>query len=242
MFDRDSTPSVIAAYRKRQQRAERLLMLFWIVVMLVVVGAGYLVYRLLSPKDNTPQQALVTSQTPAPSQAAVQEIPTTAAPQMAVSDTPAWTDTPSGPTSTPTEAVTIYTVQSGDTMSSIATQFGVSLFDLQRLNPAVTPEFLNLGDKISVPIPQGEAPTATPGVAGEGTTLEYTVVSGDTLASIAERFGTTIIDIVRENNQDSADQIQVGQTLKIRASATPVPAAQTEPPGTPPVDSPTPAP
>jgi len=242
MFDRDSTPSVIAAYRKRQQRAERLLMLFWIVVMLVVVGAGYLVYRLLSPKDNTPQQALAMTQTPAPSQAAVQEIPTTVSPQLVVSDTPAWTDTPAGPTATPTEAVTIYTVQSGDTMSSIATQFGVSLFDLQRLNPAVTPEFLNLGDKISVPIPQqGDVPTATPGVAGEGTTLEYTVVSGDTLASIAQRFGTTIIDIVRENNLDSADQIQVGQTLKIRASATPVPA-QTEAPGTPPADSPTPAP
>jgi LysM repeat protein len=241
MFDRDSTPSVIAAYRKRQQRAERLLMLFWIVVMLVVVGAGYLVYRLLTPKDASPQQAVVTTETPAPSQAAVQSAPTTVAPQLAVSDTPAWTATPAGPTATPTEAVTVYTVQSGDTMSSIATQFGVSLFELQRLNPAVTPEFLNLGDELKIPIPAGESPTATAGIPGESTTIEYTVVAGDTLASIAQRFGTTIIDIVRENNLESADQIQEGQKLRIRASATPIPA-QTEPPGSTPANSPTPAP
>lgn len=241
MFDRDSTPSVIAAYRKRQQRAERLLVLFWIVVMLVVVGAGYLVYRLLTPKDNTPQQALVTTETPASTQAAVQEIPTTAPAQLAVTDTPAWTATPAGPTSTPTEAVTIYTVQSGDTMSSIAAQFGVSLLDLQRLNPAVTPEFLNLGDKISVPAQESASATAPAGVAGETTTVEYTVVSGDTLASIAQRFGTTISDIVRENNLESADQIQEGQKLKIPANATPVPA-QTEAPGNASAETPTPAP
>jgi LysM repeat protein len=241
MFDRDSTPSVIAAYRKRQQRAERLLMLFWIVVMLVVVGAGYLVYRLLTPKGASPQQAVVTTETPAPSQAAVQAAPTTAVPQLTVSDTPAWTATPAGPTATPTEAVTTYTVQSGDTMSSIATQFGVSLLDLQRLNPAVTPEFLNLGDEIKVPISGGGAPTATAGVPGESTTIEYTVVAGDTLASIAQRFGTTIIDIVRANNLESADQIREGQTLKIPASATPIPA-QTEAADTAPADSPTPAP
>lgn len=46
-------------------------------------------------------------------------------------------------------------------------------------------------------------------------TRTYTVVSGDTLSSIASRFGTTVNDICRLNNISDPNNIYVGQVLNI---------------------------
>jgi len=74
------------------------------------------------------------------------------------------------------------------------------------------------------------APTATPptlivvtptapssgggGGGGSGTTIYYTVVQGDTLSSIASRFGTTV-DAIKAANGLVSDLIYVGQVLII---------------------------
>ena len=46
--------------------------------------------------------------------------------------------------------------------------------------------------------------------------MKYTVKTGDTLSSIAKRFGTTVKAIMRANPWiDDPDYIQVGWVLKI---------------------------
>ncbi len=45
----------------------------------------------------------------------------------------------------------IYTIQSGDTMSAIASRFGVSLTELMNANPGVNPRALQIGQKIMIP-------------------------------------------------------------------------------------------
>lgn len=58
-----------------------------------------------------------------------------------------------------------YTVKSGDTISSIALQFGVSMDDLQAANPEISPNTMSIGQVIRIPSdpenPSGE-PTPTP--------------------------------------------------------------------------------
>jgi LysM repeat protein len=58
-----------------------------------------------------------------------------------------------------------YIVQSGDTMSSIALKFGVSMEDLQAANPEISPNAMSIGQVIKIPSdpenPSGE-PTPTP--------------------------------------------------------------------------------
>jgi LysM repeat protein len=58
-----------------------------------------------------------------------------------------------------------YTVQSGDTISSIALKFGVSMDDLQAANPEISPNAMSVGQAINIPSnpenPSGE-PTPTP--------------------------------------------------------------------------------
>ena len=52
--------------------------------------------------------------------------------------------------------------------------------------------------------------TATPG---------YTVVDGDTLSVIAQRFNTTVEALVNANQLTNADEIVAGQILAIAAPA-----------------------
>jgi len=65
------------------------------------------------------------------------------------------------PTSTPFA----YTIQRGDTISSVALKFGVSMDDLLAANPEVSPNAMSVGQVINIPSnpenPSGE-PTPTP--------------------------------------------------------------------------------
>jgi LysM repeat protein len=58
-----------------------------------------------------------------------------------------------------------YTVQTGDTISSIALKFGVSIDDLQAANPEISPNTMSVGQVLNIPSnpdnPSGE-PTPTP--------------------------------------------------------------------------------
>ena len=60
-----------------------------------------------------------------------------------------------------------------------------------------------------------------------GTEIEYTIVAGDTLRTIADTFNSTVIDILERNPEiEDRDDIHPGQVIKIRVNiATPVPTA-----------------
>lgn len=108
-----------------------------------------------------------------------------------------------------------YKIQKGDTYYSIGRQFGVSMNAIQQANPGVDPTRLQLGQVINIPAPA--APTAAPApVLGSGQTV-HKVVSGDTLSSIAQRYGTTWQEIQKLNNLPTTN-IKVGQELRIPAS------------------------
>ncbi len=231
MSNRRSSPGGLDAYRRRQERFERMLPFFWIGVMLLVLGAGYLLYRYLAPDDPTRIASL--TETSAPTEPTVEAIATTPAPEPTDTLLPADTAT-SAPTDTPAGPVVIsYTVQTGDTLASIAAQFSMGLPTLTALNPEVTPEFLNIGDQLSVLSQVDPGPTISPGGAEAGSIIEYQVQAGDTLAAIALQYGSTVDAIVQENNLASPDQIQEGQTLRIPVApgTTPQPTSA-QPPAT----------
>jgi len=65
----------------------------------------------------------------------------------------------------------------------------------------------------------------------------YTVVKGDTLFGVARKFGMSVGDL-KTLNRLISDNLSVGQTLRVRSSATPAPG----PTPVPPTPAPTPAP
>lgn len=95
-----------------------------------------------------------------------------------------------------------YIVKSGDTLYSIARKYNTTVDALKRINN-LTSNVLSIGMRILVSETPEEYPSAT-----------YTVVSGDTLYSIASRFNTTVPEIKRLNNLIT-DTLSIGQQLFI---------------------------
>jgi LysM repeat protein len=122
-------------------------------------------------------------------------------------------ETTSGQTEV-SEVIT-YTVKSGDTINSIANKYNISVDEIINLNN-LTSSTLKVGDTILLPIDtieeitEEETETTTPGT----TTTTYTVKSGDTLYSIANKFGTTVAKLKNLNNL-TTNTLSIGQTLKV---------------------------
>jgi len=126
---------------------------------------------------------------------------------------------PSGGSTVPTQKNgTSYTVVSGDTLYSIADRYGTTVGAIKQDNN-LTSNILNIGQTLSIPAGSGLAPTQKTGTS-------YTVVSGDTLYSIADRYGTTV-DAIKQDNNLTSNILNIGQTLSIPAGGGLVPTQKT---------------
>lgn len=110
-----------------------------------------------------------------------------------------------------------YTVRQGDTLSAIARRFGVSVAALAEANDLADPNLIAAGQRL-------EIPGAATGATGGGSGFTYVVRSGDTLSTLAWRFGVSVASLVQANHLRSADSLTRGQRLTIPA-ARPRPAA-----------------
>ncbi len=108
------------------------------------------------------------------------------------------------PTPPSTGGTTTYTVKAGDSLWKIANQFGVTVDDIRSLNN-LTSNTLQIGQVLKIPTTSGSTPP---------TTTKYTVKSGDSLWSIANRFNTTVATLRSLNNLTS-DVLQIGQVLTV---------------------------
>jgi LysM repeat protein len=80
------------------------------------------------------------------------------------------------------------------------------------------PDKLKVGQQLKIPSRGEEITKQTTNTAVEHTLSSdgtYTVVSGDSLSSIAKRFGVKTSDIIRANDMQNPDSIRIGQKLHI---------------------------
>lgn len=112
-----------------------------------------------------------------------------------------------------TGQTTTYTVVAGDTLAAIARRYGTTIDELVRLNNIANPNVLSLGQQLIVPVADGTTPATGGTSTGQGQT--YVVQKGDTLLSIARRFGVTVAQLQAANNIANPDRIYPGQVLVI---------------------------
>jgi LysM repeat protein len=114
-----------------------------------------------------------------------------------------------------TEEITpegMYKVQKGDTVFSLASQFGVSQDDFYILNPRVQKDGLIVDSYVKVP-KKGKS-TA---VIQDGF-IEHKVKQGETIYSITKLYDISFSDLLK-NNPELSEGLKLGMTLKIPLSA-----------------------
>jgi LysM repeat protein len=150
-----------------------------------------------APTTTSPSPTAITS-TPPP--ATVTPLPATATPLA----TPAPTASPVPPSvAAPTISAcpALYVVRTKDTAFSIARRFGISLEALAAANNLSPPSAIKIGQLLVLP-----------GVPGP-TASAHVVQAGDTLYSIARRYGTSVETIAALNQIPHPWHARLGQTL-----------------------------
>ncbi len=116
-----------------------------------------------------------------------------------------------------------YTVRLGDNLSSIAARHGTTVNAIVQANNLRNPNYIYAGQRLVIP---GGTSGGGGGQSGGGSAQTYVVRRGDTLASIAYRYGTTVWAIASANGLANPNYIYPGQTLRIPSGggAAPAPA------------------
>lgn len=124
-----------------------------------------------------------------------------------------------------------YTVVPGDSLWRIATNHGITVSELQKMNPGVRANSLQPGAVLNVPASWSGPGSSASGasVTSAAATSTYVVRAGDSLSKIAARNGTTV-GALRRANSNLSDNIQIGQVINIPDGATPSPVDSSPPP------------
>ena len=107
---------------------------------------------------------------------------------------------------TPTGPVVV-TVQSGDSLSAIAAEHGVSVSALMNANGITNPDLISVGQELTIPGSMPPATTLPP--------LIVTVQSGDSLSAIAAEQGVSVSALMEANGISDPNLLSIGQQLVI---------------------------
>ena len=97
----------------------------------------------------------------------------------------------------------LYTVRPGNTLFGIAQFFGTTVGNILRYNNIQDANKIYIGQRLVIPV-DDETPIST-----------YIVRPGDTLWIIAQRYGTTVENLLALNNIQNPNAIYPGQILSI---------------------------
>lgn len=130
---------------------------------------------------------------------------------------------------TPTPQPFSYVVEEGDSLGSIAQQFGVSAVSIMEENNLQNPNSVFIGQALIIPnyVPpssntsEGNERTdttnndVTAGTENNGDGISHVVQPGETLYGIAQKYGVDANAIADANNVANRNQLRVGQKLII---------------------------
>ncbi|MFF2752480.1 LysM peptidoglycan-binding domain-containing protein [Psychrobacillus sp. NPDC058041] len=121
------------------------------------------------------------------------------------------------PTSSPSSTTT-YIVKSGDSLSKIGSQYGVSSKTLMEWNN-LSSTLIHIGQKLIVKGSTTSTTNSTSNSTVSSNTSTYTVKSGDSLSKIGSQYGVSSKTLMEWNNLSST-LIHIGQKLVVKGSTT----------------------
>lgn len=120
-----------------------------------------------------------------------------------------------GPRSSAWAGPRAYIVQPGDTLWELAEDNGCSIDQLRKANKLDADDPIVIGHELDLSVCSDPA---KPSANDRRSSRRYVVVSGDSLASIARRHGTTVAEL-RQLNDIKGSLIKLGQELRVPGQA-----------------------
>jgi LysM repeat protein len=114
-----------------------------------------------------------------------------------------------------------HTVVAGDTISAIAARYGVATTTVLSVNGLSSSSLIFPGQKVTIPsgstatISTTNAATVSPIVSTASKKKSYVIATGDTISSIASRFGVPSAAILAENALSASSIIYAGRSIVI---------------------------
>ncbi len=106
-----------------------------------------------------------------------------------------------------------YLVAEGDTLTSIATKFGLSYEAIRQANQLTNIHHIEAGQVLTIPLPRTTVAPQAPQTLSPELHRYYDVKTGDTIYSISRKFFTTEDTILRLNNLPPDGAIRAGELL-----------------------------
>ncbi len=107
-------------------------------------------------------------------------------------------------------------VRKGESLTSIADRYGVSVDDLKAWNGKDTKGGLQAGAALKIySETSAKGDTRRTSRAAKSSVKKYTVRKGDSMAEIANKFGVSLKDLKKNNPKLNEKTIKAGQTVTI---------------------------
>lgn len=119
-----------------------------------------------------------------------------------------------------------YTVRSGDTLSELADRYGVSVSALADANSIRNPNYIVVGQVLTIPGHSGGSSAqgpSKPSSSGGGEATTHVVGAGESLTTIAKRYGLSAQQLARANGITDVNKVWAGSLLRIAATPPPKP-------------------
>lgn len=111
-----------------------------------------------------------------------------------------------------TPSLITHEVKSGETLSSISRKYRVSVADIQSQNASILSNGLKSGQLLTIALNADEITQQN----DDHNEVEHRVTKGETLHSIAHKYGVSVEELKQQNEKLLGNGLQAGQVIKFK--------------------------
>jgi LysM repeat protein len=113
----------------------------------------------------------------------------------------------------------VYAVKKGDSFAKIASKYGISEKDLKKWNPGIRSNGLVKGKRLTMYTKATQITVSKKSKNSKGISTSkssHTIRKGESLSKIADKYGISVQQLTKINNNIKPRDLKAGQTIKLK--------------------------